>query len=96
MPKITQSKFTEILAARMKKTVSETAYFLDAFKSQVYELLNEGNAVELSGMGQFSVSHRNPREGFNPRTHNPITIRELNTPKFKAGEAFKKAVALRY
>jgi len=70
--------------------------FLDAFKSQVYELLNQGHVVELSGMGQFSVSHRNARTGYNPRTHDAITIPELNTPKFKAGEAFKEAIRLRH
>ncbi len=56
MPKITQSKFAQILAARTNKTVSETADFLDAFKSQVYELLNQGHVVELSGMGSSQLA----------------------------------------
>jgi nucleoid DNA-binding protein len=52
--------------------------------------------VELSGFGQFSVSHRASREGINPRQPSQrITIPELNTPKFKAGQAFKEAVAIK-
>ena len=50
----------------------------------------------ISGFGQFSVSHRNPRIGVNPRNPSQkIQIPELNTPKFRAGEAFKDAVKLR-
>jgi nucleoid DNA-binding protein len=42
------------------------------------------------------VSHRASRIGVNPRNPSQkITIPELNTPKFKAGEAFKAAIKLR-
>jgi nucleoid DNA-binding protein len=58
--------------------------------------LRGGDKVNISGFGQFSVSHRKPRIGVNPRNPSQkITIPELNTPKFKAGEAFKEAVKLR-
>jgi nucleoid DNA-binding protein len=52
--------------------------------------------VNISGFGQFSASHRHARIGVNPRNPSQkITIPELNTPKFRSGEAFKKAVALK-
>jgi nucleoid DNA-binding protein len=42
------------------------------------------------------VSHRHARIGVNPRQPTQkIEIPELNTPKFKAGEAFKDAIKLR-
>ncbi len=86
----------EQLAARLGITVSDAERFLNTFLNMVYEKLREGGKVNISGFGQFLVSHRAPRIGVNPR--NPtqkITIPELNTPKFKAGEAFKEAVKLR-
>lgn|SRR3989338_3212343 len=89
-------ELTEILAARLGITHSEAERMLNTFISIVYETLKGGGKVNISGFGQFSVSHRAPRIGVNPRNPSErITIPELNTPKFKAGEAFKDAVKLR-
>jgi DNA-binding protein HU-beta len=86
----------EQLAAKLGVTVSETERFLNTFVQMVYDKLREGDKVNISGFGQFLVSHRAPRIGVNPRNPSQkITIPELNTPKFKAGEAFKEAVKLR-
>ena len=94
--KITQSAAAELLAARMGITATQAKVFVDQFKVFVYEQLSLGNEVELSGFGVFSVSHRAPRLGVNPRQPTQrITIPELNTPKFRAGEAFKEAVKLK-
>ena len=94
--KIVQSGFIEILAARLATTASEAERFVHAFKGLVYESLADGKSVELSGFGQWSVSHRDERIGVNPRQPSQrIKVPELNTPKFKAGEAFKEAVKLK-
>lgn len=89
-------QLTEQLAAKLSITHSEAERMLNTLIQLIYEKLREGDKVNISGFGQFSVSHRASRIGVNPR--NPtqkITIPELNTPKFKAGEAFKEAVKLR-
>lgn len=89
-------ELTEILAARLGITHSEAERMLNTLINIVYETLKSGGRVNISGFGQFSVSHRLPRIGVNPRNPSEkITIPELNTPKFKAGEAFKDAVKLR-
>ncbi len=89
-------QLTELLAAKLGITHTECERFLNTFIGMVYEQLRGGNKVNISGFGQFSVSHRAPRIGVNPRNPSQrITIPELNTPKFKAGEAFKEAVKLR-
>jgi integration host factor subunit beta len=94
--KISQSQFSEMLAAKCGITASQAKLFLDTFKEHIYIHLALGHSVELSGFGQFSVSHRAPRLGVNPRQPSvKITIPELQTPKFKAGEAFKQAVAIK-
>ena len=62
----------------------------------IYSTLRAGHKVNISGFGQFRVSHRAPRVGVNPQNPSQkITIAELNTPKFKAGEAFKDAIKLK-
>ena len=89
-------QLTEQLAAKLGITHSEAERFLNTFINMVYDSLRGGDKVNISGFGQFSVSHRASRIGVNPRNPSQrITIPELNTPKFKAGEAFKEAVKLR-
>ncbi len=86
----------EHLAARLSITNSESERFVNTFINMIYETLRGGDTVNISGFGQFSVSHRDSRMGVHPRNPSQkITIPELNTPKFKAGEAFKSAVKLR-
>lgn len=89
-------QLTEQLAAKLGITHSEAERMLNTLINLVYETLRGGDKVNISGFGQFSVSHRASRIGVNPRNPSQkITIPELNTPKFKAGEAFKAAIKLR-
>lgn len=89
-------ELTEQLALKLNVTRSEAERMLNTFITLVYDTLRNGGKVNISGFGQFSVSHRASRIGVNPRQPSQkITIPELNTPKFKAGEAFKEAVKLR-
>jgi DNA-binding protein HU-beta len=89
-------QLTEQLAAKLGITHTEAERFVNTFIRMVYDILRSGDKVNISGFGQFSVSHRASRIGVNPRNPSQkITIPELNTPKFKAGEAFKEAVKLR-
>lgn len=89
-------ELTEQLAVKLSVTRSEAERMLNAVITIVYDTLRGDGKVNISGFGQFSVSHRASRIGVNPRNPSQkITIPELNTPKFKAGEAFKEAVKLR-
>ena len=91
-----KSDLIEQLAAKLSVTYTDAERMLNTFINLVYETLRTGGKVNISGFGQFSVSHRNPRIGVNPRNPSQkIQIPELNTPKFRAGEAFKDAVKLR-
>lgn len=91
-----KSDLIEQLAAKLSITYTDAERMLNTFINLVYETLRGGGKVNISGFGQFSVSHRAPRIGVNPRNPSQkIQIPELNTPKFRAGEAFKDAVKLR-
>src|SRR5262245_2849278 len=91
-----KSDLIEQLAAKLAVTYSDAERMLNTFINLIYETLRSGGKVNISGFGQFSVSHRHPRIGVNPRNPSQkIQIPELNTPKFRAGEAFKDAVKLR-
>lgn len=92
---ITKTEFLEELAASLSITKSDSEKFYEVFHKMIYRYLKDGYAVQLSGFGTYSVSHRNPREGVNPQTMERMMIKELNTPKFSAGEGFKNAIKLR-
>ncbi len=48
--------------------------------------------VQLIGFGSFTQVQRKERQGYNPRTKEPITIPASKSVKFKPGAALKDAV----
>ncbi len=59
----------------------------------VVETMKAGDKISLVGFGTFEVRERNARTGLNPRTKEKIEIPASKLPVFKAGKAFKDAVA---
>ncbi len=55
--------------------------------------LKNDEKVQLVGFGSFETKHRAERTGRNPKTKESITIAASKVPTFKAGKAFKDAVA---
>ena len=55
--------------------------------------LKEGEKVQIVGFGSFEVKTRAERIGRNPATGEEIKIAASKAPTFKAGKAFKDAVA---
>ncbi len=54
--------------------------------------LRRGDEVRLVGFGTFTVSKRKASTGRNPRTGEPMQIKESSQPKFKAGKGLKDSV----
>ena len=91
-----KSQLVEVLAAKCGITSGESERYLNSLIGIIYETTAKDEEVKISGFGTFSVSHREARLGVNPRQPDQkISIPKLNTPKFVAGEAFKKAVAIK-
>lgn len=73
-----------------KKQVEDT---LDTFEKIIYETLNNGQEVTLTGFGTFSARLRSARLGVNPqKPEEKIQIPAVIVPKFKAGKALKDAL----
>ena len=77
--------------ADLTKKYAEKA--LNAFVDSVESALKAGDKVQLVGFGSFEVRARAARKGRNPQTKQEITIPASKVPVFKAGKAFKDAVA---
>ena len=51
-----------------------------------------GQRIEIRGFGSFSVMHRAPRAGRNPRSGEPVDIPEQRVSHFKPGKAQRAAL----
>ena len=72
-----------------KAAVGET---MAAFIAYLQAALQNGEKVNLPGLGQFEVTERSAREGRNPRTGETISLPASKGVKFKAAKALKDAV----
>ena len=77
--------------ANISKAAAQKA--MDSFMDGIKKSLKKGNKVTLVGFGTFSVGKRAARKGRNPQTGAVIKIKASKAPKFKAGKAFKDAIA---
>jgi DNA-binding protein HU-beta len=75
----------------LSKKDSEKA--LSAVITSITDALKAGEKVQLVGFGVFEVKNRAARMGRNPKTKEAIEIPASKTPQFKAGKAFKAAIA---
>lgn len=64
-----------------------------AVLESVVAAVAKGEAVQLVGFGTFEARKREARTGLNPQTKEKIEIAATTVPAFKAGKAFKDAVA---
>ena len=60
---------------------------------EIVSALKNGNKVNISGFGTFSVSHRKARTGRNPKTGETIQIASSRAAKFKAGKILKESLS---
>ena len=89
---MTKSEFVDHIADRAGLTKRQAADAVDAMLGTIEQTLARGSEVTFSGFGKFHVTHRNEREGVNPRTGERIRIAAARTPKFTAGSGLKKSV----
>lgn len=90
---MTRSDLVEELAARFGQlTQRDAEYAVKTILDAVSDALVHGHRVEIRGFGSFSVSHRPPRMGRNPRSGETVHIPEKRVPHFKPGKALREAV----
>ena len=60
--------------------------------NEIVEALARGDRVELRDFGAFTVKHRAPRVGRNPRTGAAVSVPERFVPFFKTGKDLRERV----
>ena len=90
---MTKAEFIDRIASderiESKKAASDA---VEAVLDAITSSLQNGDDVNFTGFGKFSVNERGPRQGVNPRTGERITIPGGKVPKFSAGAGLKSAI----
>ena len=58
--------------------------------NEIVAALARGDRVELRGFGAFTVKHRPPRLGRNPRTGASVEVEQKYVPFFKTGKELRE------
>jgi DNA-binding protein HU-beta len=86
---MTKAELIESVASKvdLPRAVAERA--VNTMFEDIVEALKQGDKVNVSGFGTFSVSTRKARIGRNPKTGESIEIAASRAAKFKAGKTLK-------
>ena len=84
---MTKSELITRLATRFPQLVAKDAdYAVKMILDEMTAALARGDRIEIRGFGSFSLNHRPPRVGRNPKSGEKVLVPEKRVPHFKAGK----------
>jgi integration host factor subunit beta len=90
---MTKSELIARLAERFPQLVAKDAELaVKVILDAMIEALARGDRIEIRGFGSFSLNHRPPRVGRNPRSGERVDVPEKWVPHFKAGKELRERV----
>ena len=90
---MTKSELMEKLSAKQPTLpAKEIENMVKDILEFISQSLENGDRVEVRGFGSFSLHHRQPRLGRNPKTGDSVNLSAKSVPYFKAGNTFKPRV----
>ena len=90
---MTKSELIALLAERFPQLVAKDAELaVKVILDAMTEALARGDRIESRGFGSFSLNHRPPRVGRNPRSGERVDVPEKWVPHFKAGKELRERV----
>lgn len=90
---MTRSELVERLAARMGHlSLRDAEQAVRSIFDGMTQALAKGHRIEIRGFGSFSVNHRKPRLGRNPRSGESVSVPEKRVAHFKPGKILRAAV----
>lgn len=89
---LTKADLTELLYDHVGVNKREAKDIVDAFFNQISDILVDGEAVRISGFGNFQLRDKAARPGRNPKTGDLIPISARRVVTFHASQKLKLAV----
>lgn len=91
---LTKLELANDLANTLNIGKSTAKQFVDLAFEEVRQALEQGEAVKLSGLGNFELRDKGARPGRNPKTGVEKIIKKRRVVTFKAGQKFKANIRL--
>ncbi len=90
---MTKSELIELIAEKQVHLAQrDVELAVKALIEQMSEALSSGARIEIRGFGSFSLHHRPPRIGRNPKTGEPVSLPGKHVPHFKPGKEMRERV----
>ncbi len=89
---MTKADLVDTLFDRMGLSKREAKLLVDVFFDEIRSRLEMGNAVKLSGFGNFQLRDKPQRPGRNPKTGEEIAITARRVVTFHASAKLRDAV----
>lgn len=90
---MTKSELIELIAAKQQHLAfRDVELSVKTLLEQMSEALATGQRIEIRGFGSFSLHHRPPRIGRNPKTGEPVALPGKYVPHFKPGKQMRERV----
>ncbi len=90
---MTKSELIETLARQQPHlALRDVELAVKCIIEQMSETLASGERIEIRGFGSFSLHHRPPRMGRNPKTGESVSLTEKYVPHFKPGKELRDRV----
>lgn len=89
---LTKADLAEQLFEELGLNKREAKELVEVFFEEVRNSLEQGQAVKLSGFGNFTLRDKNTRPGRNPKTGEEIPISARRVVTFRPGQKLKARV----
>ena len=89
---MTKADLIEALANKLGINRGDAEKAVNIVLDDIVNALHQGERVNISGFGTFSVSIRQARTGRNPKTGESIEIAASRSAKFKPGKQLKDSL----
>ena len=90
---MTKAEIADALFERLGLNKREAKDMVDGFFDEICQALARGEAVKLSGFGNFQLRDKPTRPGRNPKTGEEIAITARRVVTFHASQKLKATVA---
>ena len=90
---MTKSGLFDSVASKADLPKQKAEEIVNGVFDGIVAALKNGDKVNISGFGTFSVSQRKARTGRNPKTGETIQIASSRAAKFKAGKTLKDSLS---
>ena len=92
LPTLTKAELAELLFEQVGLNKREAKDMVETFFDEIRNALERGEAVKLSGFGNFDLRRKNQRPGRNPKTGEEIPITARTVVTFRPGQKLKERV----